>query len=298
MMGGFLTRLSVMILGYAYPAYQCYKTVELNKPEIEQLLFWCQYWILVALLSVFERVGDALISWLPLYGEVKLAFFVYLWHPKTKGTTYIYHTFFQPFMSRHENMIDRKLLELRTRAADLAARYWQKALRLGRSRFLEILQYVISQPSSTMANPVEESKQAQPSSTAPPNEAEQPSTSQQPKAEQPSTSQQPKAEQTNLVTTHKPDQAEADDSSPIPPSPASHKPGHGGHSSRSSTPSHLPNPSPPHNAILPQEKLSTTNNQSSSPHSKDTRQEEEEPTRVVRRSRIKKRVSTTATSIH
>nr|QDL88587.1 HVA22-like isoform X1 [Cymbidium goeringii] len=298
MMGGFLTRLSVMILGYAYPAYQCYKTVELNKPEIEQLLFWCQYWILVAVLSVFERVGDALISWLPLYGEVKLAFFVYLWHPKTKGTTYIYNTFFQPFMSRHENMIDRKLLELRTRAADLAARYWQKALRLGRSRFLEILQYVISQPSSTMANPVEESKQAQPSSTAPPNEAEQPSTSQQPKAEQPSTSQQPKAEQTNLVTTHKPDQAEADDSSPIPPSPASHKPGHGGHSSRSSTPSHLPNPSPPHNAILPQEKLSTTNNHSSSPHSKDTRQEEEEPTRVVRRSRIKKRVSTTATSIH
>nr|QDL88614.1 HVA22-like isoform X4 [Cymbidium goeringii] len=287
MMGGFLTRLSVMILGYAYPAYQCYKTVELNKPEIEQLLFWCQYWILVAVLSVFERVGDALISWLPLYGEVKLAFFVYLWHPKTKGTTYIYNTFFQPFMSRHENMIDRKLLELRTRAADLAARYWQKALRLGRSRFLEILQYVISQPSSTMAHPVEESKQAQPSSTAPPNEAEQPSTS-----------QQPKAEQTNLVTTHKPDQAEADDSSPIPPSPASHKPGHGGHSSRSSTPSHLPNPSPPHNAILPQEKLSTTNNHSSSPHSKDTRQEEEEPTRVVRRSRIKKRVSTTATSIH
>lgn len=33
-----------MIFGYAYPAYECYKSVELNKPDIEQLRFWCQYW--------------------------------------------------------------------------------------------------------------------------------------------------------------------------------------------------------------------------------------------------------------
>jgi receptor expression-enhancing protein 1/2/3/4 len=33
-----------LAFGYAYPAYECYKTVELNKPEIEQLMFWCQYW--------------------------------------------------------------------------------------------------------------------------------------------------------------------------------------------------------------------------------------------------------------
>lgn len=80
-----------MMLGYVYPAYECYKAVEMNKPEIEQLRFWCQYWsvsppfcllscylfgyekpfwnlfvcyrILVALLSVFERIGDAFISW-------------------------------------------------------------------------------------------------------------------------------------------------------------------------------------------------------------------------------------------
>jgi receptor expression-enhancing protein 1/2/3/4 len=28
-----------MAFGYAYPAYKCYKTVELNKLEIEQLIF-------------------------------------------------------------------------------------------------------------------------------------------------------------------------------------------------------------------------------------------------------------------
>jgi receptor expression-enhancing protein 1/2/3/4 len=84
MMGGFLSRVLLLAFGYAYPAYECYKTVELNKPEIEQLIFWCQYWILVALMTVMERFGDFTISWLPFYSEAKLMFFIYLWYPKTK----------------------------------------------------------------------------------------------------------------------------------------------------------------------------------------------------------------------
>lgn len=84
-----------MAFGYVYPAYECFKTVERRPLEIFQLLFWCHYWfvmpflmlsaclsicfklttvskhlifclfcrIIVALLTVFERVGDPLISW-------------------------------------------------------------------------------------------------------------------------------------------------------------------------------------------------------------------------------------------
>lgn len=33
-----------MVLGYAYPAFECFKTVENNKVQIEELRFWCQYW--------------------------------------------------------------------------------------------------------------------------------------------------------------------------------------------------------------------------------------------------------------
>ncbi|KAJ0086585.1 hypothetical protein Patl1_09556 [Pistacia atlantica] len=145
MIGSFLTRGLVMAFGYAYPAYECYKTVEMNKPEIEQLRFWCQYWILVAVLSVCERIGDAFISWVPMYSEAKLAFFIYLWYPKTKGTTYVYDSFFRPYVAKHENEIDRNLLELRTRAGDMAILYWQRAASYGQTRVFEILQYVASQ---------------------------------------------------------------------------------------------------------------------------------------------------------
>ncbi|KAI3816999.1 hypothetical protein L1987_10785 [Smallanthus sonchifolius] len=115
-----------MVFGYAYPAYECFKSVEKNKPDIEQLRFWCQYWILVAVLTLCERIGDTFISWVPMYSEAKLAFYVYLWYPKTKGTTYVFDSFFQPYISKHETEIDRNLSELRTMAGDMTVLYWQR----------------------------------------------------------------------------------------------------------------------------------------------------------------------------
>ncbi|CAK9178425.1 unnamed protein product [Ilex paraguariensis] len=153
MIGSFLTRGLVMVFGYVYPAYECYKTVEMNKPDIEQLRFWCQYWILVAVLTVCERIGDTFVSWVPMYSEAKLAFVIYLWYPKTKGTTYIYDSFFRPYVTKHETEIDRNLLELRTRAGDIAVLYWQKAASYGQTRVFEILQYIASQSTSRPGPP-------------------------------------------------------------------------------------------------------------------------------------------------
>ncbi|KAI6687618.1 hypothetical protein NL676_024446 [Syzygium grande] len=169
MIGSFLTRGLVLVFGYAYPAYECYKTVEKNKPEIEQLRFWCQYWILVAVLTVGERIGDTFVSWVPMYSEAKLAFFIYLWYPKTMGTTYVYDSFFRPYVAKHESDIDRNLLELRTRAGDFAVMYWQRAATYGQTRVFEILQYVASQstPLPRPAQPPQQGNRARPANRQP-----------------------------------------------------------------------------------------------------------------------------------
>ncbi|XP_054817923.1 putative HVA22-like protein g [Prosopis cineraria] len=210
MIGSFITRVLVMIFGYAYPAYECYKTVEKNKPEIEQLRFWCQYWILVAVLTVCERIGDAFISWIPMYSEAKLAFVIYLWYPKTMGTTYVYDSFFRPYVAKHETEIDRSLLELRTRAGDIAVLYWQRAASYGQTRIYDILQYVAAQstPSPRPAQqrqgarvrqPASSNRQpaaaAEPQTEEPPSPASSTSSSQHQKdvVEELSSSQAPKA---------------------------------------------------------------------------------------------------------
>ncbi|KAK1441050.1 hypothetical protein QVD17_06886 [Tagetes erecta] len=145
MIGSFLTRGLLMIFGYAYPAYECFKSVEKNKPDIEQLRFWCQYWILVAVLTVCERIGDTFVSWVPMYSEAKLAFYIYLWLPKTKGTIYVYDSFFRPYISKHETDIDRNLMEIRTRIGDMFVLNWQRAASYGQTRIYKILQYIASQ---------------------------------------------------------------------------------------------------------------------------------------------------------
>ncbi|XP_062089305.1 putative HVA22-like protein g [Humulus lupulus] len=142
MLGSFLSRLLIMTFGYAYPAYECFKIVEKTKPETEQLLSWSKYWILVAVITVLERIGDVFLCWLPLYSEAKLALFMYLWSYQMKGTKYIYSRLLQPFMRRHEAEIDRNISELRSKALSFAFYYWKKALDVGQTRFLEILQTV------------------------------------------------------------------------------------------------------------------------------------------------------------
>ncbi|KAH1138109.1 hypothetical protein GYH30_027926 [Glycine max] len=62
-----------------------------------------------------------------MYTEAKLAFFIFLWYPKTKGTTYVYDSFFRPYVAKYATKIDCNLLELRTRARDIAVLYWQRA---------------------------------------------------------------------------------------------------------------------------------------------------------------------------
>ncbi|KAK2355694.1 putative HVA22 protein g [Trifolium repens] len=41
--------------------------------------------IIVAFLTVLEKFADVVIGWLPLYGELKLALFIYMWYHKTKS---------------------------------------------------------------------------------------------------------------------------------------------------------------------------------------------------------------------
>lgn len=159
MLGDFINRCLILVLGYAYPGFECYKTVEKNRVDIEELRFWCKYWIIVALFTVLEKFADIFLAWLPMYGEMKLVLFLYLWYPKTKGTGYVYETVLRPFVSRHENDIDRKILECKARAWDYVIFYWQYFAQHGSSAFVQALQYLASQ--STKFSPQKKDEQGE-----------------------------------------------------------------------------------------------------------------------------------------
>ncbi|KAF7804247.1 putative HVA22-like protein g [Senna tora] len=153
MLGEFLNRILILALGYAYPGFECYKAVEKNKVQIEELRFWCQYWIIVALVTVLERFTDFFVGWLPMYGEMKVVFYVYLWYPKTKGTAFVYQTFLKPYVSKHETAIDRQLMEWKAKGCDLFSQYWQMVSHMGHSAFFQGIEYLAAQSFRMKANP-------------------------------------------------------------------------------------------------------------------------------------------------
>jgi len=66
----------------------------------------------------------------------------------------VYDSFFKPYVAKHENEIDRSLLELRTRAGDMVFVNWQRAASYGQTRVFEILQYIAAQ-STTRPRPAQ-----------------------------------------------------------------------------------------------------------------------------------------------
>ncbi|GAB4856300.1 hypothetical protein Ancab_014228 [Ancistrocladus abbreviatus] len=124
--------------------------------------------IIVAVLSVIERFGDVFISWLPLYAEMKLVFIIYLWYPKTKGTHYVYETFLQPFVAKHETEIERNLQDLRLRVWDLALYYMQNCTQLGQTAFFEVLQYLSNQSARLKGVGSKKNDQSQSKGSPPP----------------------------------------------------------------------------------------------------------------------------------
>nr|VDC89216.1 unnamed protein product [Brassica oleracea] len=156
MLGDFIIRLLVYVLPYNILFSVIHLFIifffGLLKNLIKEMSFGPNYrmhvsclMILLALISSFERVGDIFISWLPLYGEMKVVFFVYLWYPKTKGTRHVYETLLKPYIAQHETKIDRMIMELRARAWDFFIFYFHNFAQAGQSTLIQAFQYVLAQ---------------------------------------------------------------------------------------------------------------------------------------------------------
>jgi hypothetical protein len=70
-----------------------------------------------------------------------------------QGTAYVYESFFKPYIAKHETEIDRNLLELRTRAGDIAVLYFHRVANYAQTRSYEILQYIASQSQTQRPRP-------------------------------------------------------------------------------------------------------------------------------------------------
>ncbi|KAI0059944.1 receptor expression-enhancing protein 4 [Artomyces pyxidatus] len=111
----FTSRLISSIVAFLYPGYASFKTLSQRPASEDDLERWLMYWSVLGCVVGVEYVAEWLVSWIPFYYPFKTLFFLYLALPQTRGSSYLYVTYLQPFLFTHEPQIDAALASLKTR---------------------------------------------------------------------------------------------------------------------------------------------------------------------------------------
>ena len=66
-----------LLAGYAYPAYQTFKALEMKGSD--DVRKWAKYWIILGLYNAAAPAVELFLFWLPFFYEARLAGAIYLW---------------------------------------------------------------------------------------------------------------------------------------------------------------------------------------------------------------------------
>jgi hypothetical protein len=115
-MGG--TILSAVIT-VVYPGFKSIKALETKDTEDDDKV-WLTYWCVFGISTLVDEFAFILLSFIPFYFYIKLAFFVWLMAPQTQGATIIYKSVLRPLLLKNKDKIDRIIAEVQGSALSIA----------------------------------------------------------------------------------------------------------------------------------------------------------------------------------
>lgn len=114
-MGG--TILTV-VLTVAYPAYRSIKALESKGDDDDKI--WLTYWCVFGIFSLLDEFGGIILSLIPFYFYIKLAFFIWMMHPSTQGSTIVYNSVLKPLLEKNKDKIEKFIAEVKGGAMSVA----------------------------------------------------------------------------------------------------------------------------------------------------------------------------------
>lgn len=98
-------RTACCSVGVVLPVYSTFKAIETKNQNEQQR--WLVYWAAYGSFTVAEVFTDKLVSWFPLYYQMKFAFLVWLQLPTVQGANQLYVNHLRPFLLRHQARLDQ-----------------------------------------------------------------------------------------------------------------------------------------------------------------------------------------------
>ncbi|CCM03117.1 uncharacterized protein FIBRA_05238 [Fibroporia radiculosa] len=141
---------------YLLPCYETWKSLSHRPTSEQELERWAMYWSVVGAIVAFEHVAEWLVSWLPLYWEIKTAFLLFLSLSQTQGSTWVYKSFVDPYLISKEAEIDAGIVQAKANIIaflqDRTSAIWQSFLEFAASQLGQTQNAVA--PGSAPPNPM------------------------------------------------------------------------------------------------------------------------------------------------
>jgi receptor expression-enhancing protein 5/6 len=122
--GATILTLAITVL---YPAAKSIQALETQSTDDDKE--WLTYWIIFGIFTLLDDFAGFLLSMIPYYFWIKLAFFVYLFAPMTKGSQTIYNTVVKPLLDQYKDKIEELISEIKGSAADAVSQAKKEALK-------------------------------------------------------------------------------------------------------------------------------------------------------------------------
>ena len=101
-----------------YPMWKSILTIE--DDDEEETNTWLCYWTVYGIVQIVELFLGFILSYVPYYSIIRLAFFIYLMAPMTKGAKTLYSMVFQPMLQKYKPEITKFFDNLADQTASMA----------------------------------------------------------------------------------------------------------------------------------------------------------------------------------
>jgi uncharacterized membrane protein required for colicin V production len=89
-----------------------------KKPEDERL--WLAYWLIFSCVNVLDRLVGMVFSIIPFQNLLRIAFYVWLFYPSTKGALKIYEKGIKVYLKTYETQIESVIAIFKEKISEAA----------------------------------------------------------------------------------------------------------------------------------------------------------------------------------
>mmetsp|Transcript_693 Transcript_693/g.1658 ORF Transcript_693/g.1658 Transcript_693/m.1658 type:complete len:171 (+) Transcript_693:387-899(+) len=91
-------KLASNLIGFLYPAYMSFKSLDGGKGADGDATQWMMYWIIFCSANLVDETFSFVSTSIPMYYFLKVAVVVWLYHPRTTGAQVIYSSAMRPYI--------------------------------------------------------------------------------------------------------------------------------------------------------------------------------------------------------